>query len=31
MCKGPEVEVCLEYSENSREGRVAGVVGRSQG
>ena len=30
MCKGPEVEVCLGYSKNSREGRVAGVDGRSQ-
>lgn len=24
-CKGPEVEVCLEYSKNSKESRVAVV------
>lgn len=26
-CKGPEVEVCLEYSKNSKETRVAGGEG----
>lgn len=26
-CKGPEVEVCLEYSKNSEETRVAGGEG----
>lgn len=28
-CKGPEVDVCLENSKNSKEGRMAGV--RSKG
>lgn len=26
-CKGPEVQVCLEYSEESKEAMVAGVEG----
>lgn len=31
-CKGPEVEVCLEYSKNSKETMVAGEEGvRSKG
>lgn len=29
-CKGPQMEVCLQYSQNSKEAAVAGVecVGR---
>lgn len=31
-CKGPEVEVCLEYSKTRKEARVAGGEGvRSKG
>lgn len=26
-CKGPEVQMCLEYSEESKEAMVAGVGG----
>lgn len=29
-CKGPEVEVCLKYSKNSDETRVAGGEGVEQ-
>lgn len=30
-CKGLEVDVCLENSKNSKEGRMAGVRSKGQG
>ena len=30
-CKGPEVDMCLENSKNSKEGRMAGVMSTGQG
>ena len=31
MCKGPEVDVYVENSKNSKEGRMAGVRSKGQG
>lgn len=30
-CKGPEVDMCLENSKSSKEGRMAGVRSKGQG